>query len=75
MIIGIDIDDTLTDIRDELHKAAYDYAKSLGKNIIVNNNYIENENNGNEYQQKYGFTDEELKYFLKVIRRKYWKKC
>ena len=37
--------------------------------------YIENENNGNEYQQKYGFTYEELKYFLKVIRRKYWKKC
>ena len=29
MIIGIDIDDTLTDIRDELKKVTLDYANSL----------------------------------------------
>lgn len=68
MIIGIDIDDTLTDIRDELKKAAKDYAKKLGKNINSEDKYIENKNNGNTYQEIYGFTYEELKYFLKVIQ-------
>ncbi len=68
MIIGIDIDDTLTDIRDELKKAAIDYAKKLGKNITNQDKYVENKNNGNTYQEIYGFTYEELKYFLKVIQ-------
>ncbi len=68
MIIGIDIDDTLTDIRDELNKSALNYAKKLGKNVSNNNKYIENQNNGNEYQEKYGFTYEELKYFLREIQ-------
>ncbi len=68
MIIGIDIDDTLTDIRDELKKAAIDYAKKLGKNITNQDKYVENKNNGNNYQEIYGFTYEELKYFLKVIQ-------
>jgi len=68
MIIGIDIDDTLTDIRDELKKAATDYAKKLGKNINSEDKYIEDKNNGNTYQEIYGFTYEELKYFLKVIQ-------
>jgi len=31
MRIGIDIDDTLTDIKDKLTNAAVEYAKSLGK--------------------------------------------
>ena len=68
MIIGIDIDDTLTDIRDELKDAAINYAKQLGKNISNEDRYIENQNNGNDYQEKYGFNYEELKYFLRVIQ-------
>ena len=31
MIIGIDIDDTLTDIRDKLKEALIQYAKKIGK--------------------------------------------
>ena len=50
MIIGIDIDDTLTDIRDELKEAATNYAKKLGKDVNNEDNYIENKNNGNDYQ-------------------------
>lgn len=68
MRIGIDIDNTLTDIEDELEKAAFDYAKSLNKNI--NTKYLESidNNTGNKYQKMYGFTYEELKYFLKDIQ-------
>ena len=62
MNIGIDIDDTLTDIRDELKLAATKYANKLGKEI-KDSKYIEDQNNGNIYQIKYGFTYEELKYF------------
>ena len=29
MRIGIDIDDTLTDVKDELYQAAVDYAKKV----------------------------------------------
>lgn len=66
MKIGIDIDDTLTDIRDELKLAAEKYASELGKKKREDK-YIEDNNNGNTYQIKYGFTYEELKYFLSVI--------
>lgn len=68
MIIGIDIDDTLTDIRDKIKIEATNYAKKLGKIVNDEHNYIEDKNNGNTYQQKYGFTYEELKYFLKEIQ-------
>ncbi len=73
MNIGIDIDDTLTDIRYQLREAALEYAKKLGKHI--NLEYIEDKNNGNVYQQKYGFTYEELKYFLKNIQEEITKKA
>ncbi len=69
MRIGIDIDNTLTDIEDDLMKAALTYAKSLGK--IINNQYLESiddNNDGNKYQKIFGFNYEELKYFLKVIQ-------
>ena len=33
MRIGIDIDDTLTDVKDELYEACKKYAKSLGKKL------------------------------------------
>lgn len=74
MNIGIDIDDTLTDIRDELKLAAEKYANKLGKEI-KDSKYIEDQNNGNIYQIKYGFTYEELKYFLSVIQEEITKKA
>ena len=75
MNIGIDIDDTLTDIRDKLNLAAEKYANELGKeNKNEEDKYVEDNNNGNVYQIKYGFTYEELKYFLTVIHQGITKK-
>lgn len=75
MNIGIDIDDTLTDIRDKLNLAAEKYANELGKeNKNEEDKYVEDNNNGNIYQIKYGFTYEELKYFLSVIHEGITKK-
>lgn len=67
--IGIDIDNTLTDIEEDLMKAAFTYAKSLGRTI--NTKYlksIDDNNDGNKYQKIFGFDYEELKYFLKDIQ-------
>ena len=75
MNIGIDIDDTLTDIRDKLNLAAEKYANELGKeNKNEEDKYVEDSNNGNIYQIKYGFTYEELKYYLSVIHEGITKK-
>ena len=75
MNIGIDIDDTLTDIRDKLNLAAEKYANELGKETKnEEDKYVEDSNNGNIYQIKYGFTYEELKYFLSVIHEGITKK-
>lgn len=75
MNIGIDIDDTLTDIRDKLNLAAEKYANELGKeNKNEEDKYVEDNNNGNVYQIKYGFTYEELKYFLSFIHEGITKK-
>lgn len=68
MRIGIDIDNTLTSIKNKLDKAAYDYAKKLNKNINDNLKINDIHNNGNIYQQKFNFTYEELKYFLGPIQ-------
>lgn len=35
MRIGIDIDDTLNDVKEKLETAAYNYAKSIGKDIVL----------------------------------------
>lgn len=69
MRIGIDIDDTLTNIKDKLTNAAFEYAKSLNKcienkDLKINDIY----NNGNIYQRIFNFTYEELKYFLGTIQ-------
>ncbi len=67
--IGIDIDNTLTDIEDDLMNAAHIFAKSLGKTI--NTQYFESidyNNDGNKYQKIFGFNYEELKYFLRDIQ-------
>lgn len=69
MKIGIDIDNTLTEIQEELNKAAFEYAISLGKKIDNYDNPIEDiKNNGDTYRKKFQFTYEELKYFLKDIQ-------
>ena len=68
MRIGIDIDDTLTDISEELENAALEYATTLGKNQKKDIANIVDKNDGNVYQEKYGFTYDELKYFLKDIQ-------
>lgn len=68
MKIGIDIDDTLTDINEELENAALEYAKKLGKDKAKDVANIVDKNDGNTYQVKYGFTFDELKYFLKDIQ-------
>ena len=44
MRIGIDIDDTLTDVKEELIEAGEKYARSLGKDIKVDKNF-EDKNN------------------------------
>ena len=52
MRIGIDIDDTMTDIKEKLTKATIKYAKSLNKDKqnIDNNDIVDIYNNGNIYQ-------------------------
>ena len=64
MRIGIDIDDTLTNVKDELIEAGEKYARSLGKNIKVDKNFEDKNNNGNKWQEMFQFNYEELKYFL-----------
>ena len=68
MRIGIDIDDTLTDVKDELIEAGEKYARSLRKNIIIDRNFEDKNNNGNKWQEMFQFSYEELKYFLKDIQ-------
>ena len=66
MNIGIDIDNTITEVQKELNNAAYEYAISLGKNIKNADNSIEDiKNNGDTYKEKFQFSYDELKYFLK----------
>lgn len=69
MRIGIDIDDTLTEIKEQLDKSAYEYAKKLGKNNITIKEILEDKSNDeNEYQKKYNFSFDELKIFLGPIQ-------
>ena len=69
MRIGIDIDNTLTDVKDRLNKAAYNYAISLDKDIKMPSDFFEDINNdGKTYQDAFQFSDDELKYFLKDIQ-------
>lgn len=75
MRIGIDIDDTLTDIKDELYQAAANYAISLGKKIEPINNFEDKHNNGNKWQEVFHFNYQELRYFLKEIQEEITKKA
>lgn len=76
MRIGIDIDDTLTNINEELVMAAFNYAKCLGKNINEIQRKLENATTFNNlYQDIFEFTYEEKKYFLKYIQEKITEKA
>lgn len=68
MRIGIDIDNTITDIENQLNEAAYNYAKQLGKEIDKNIKVEDSKNDGNVYQKIYKFTYEELKHFFGDIQ-------
>lgn len=69
MNIGIDIDNTITEVQEELNNAAYEYAIKLGKNIKNAENHFEDiKNNGDAYKNKFQFSYDELKYFLKNIQ-------
>lgn len=69
MRIGIDIDDTLTDIKEQLTNAAFDYAKTLNKKVENENTEINDiYNDGNIYQKIFNFSYDELKYFLGTIQ-------
>ena len=57
MRIGIDIDDTLTDIKEELELAVLEYANKLGKQIKQDIMDLVDKNDGSIYQVKYGFND------------------
>lgn len=71
MIIGIDIDNTLTEVQEELNQAAFEYAKKLGKDVNDANNPLEDiKNNGDTYKAKFKFNYEELQYFLREIQEK-----
>lgn len=69
MKIGIDIDNTITEVQEELNNAAYEYAIKLGKNINNAENFFEDiKNNVDTYKNKFQFSYDELKYFLKNIQ-------
>lgn len=68
MNIGIDVDNTITRVQEELNNAAYEYAIKLGKNIENAENPFEDiKNNWDTYKKKFQFSYDELKYFLKNI--------
>jgi len=70
MRIGIDIDNTLTNVQEELNEAAYNYAIKLGKPIDTSIIKEDINNNGSFYKQNFKFSYNELKYFLKEIMEK-----
>lgn len=68
MRIGIDIDDTLTNIKNRLTLALNKYAKSLNKPILPIKNKEDAKNDGSIYKEKYNFSYAELKHFLGPIQ-------
>lgn len=67
MKIGIDIDNTITNIKEQLESAAIQYAKSLGKKP-KNKSLTDTHNDGSIYQEIFHFTYQELKHFLGPIQ-------
>lgn len=60
--IGLDVDDTLTEIRNDMLKEAISYDKTLRGKGIINNNYF--------IGKSFDWTDAEKDYFLKRYRKK-----
>ena len=75
MKIGIDIDDTLTDIRDEVGAEALKYAKSLNKEIDEKKVVWDKNNNGSSFKERYNLNYDELLYFFGNIQEKITKKA
>ena len=75
MIIGVDIDDTLTDIRDELAEEALKYAKSLNKEIDEKKVVWDKNNNGSSFKERYNLDYDELLYFFSNIQENITKKA
>lgn len=75
MIIGVDIDDTLTDIRDELAEEALKYAKSLNKEIDEKKVVWDKNNNGSSFKERYNLDYDELLYFFRNIQENITKKA
>lgn len=75
MIIGIDIDDTLTDIRDEVGAEALKYAKSLNKEIDETKVVWDKNNNGSSFKERYNLNYDELLYFFRNLQEKITKKA
>ena len=70
MIIGIDIDDTLTDIKDELYSAALNLAKKRKRTLHLEIPFVDGSNDGSRYKKVFGFTHEDLLYFIKNYQEK-----
>lgn len=68
MIIGVDIDDTLTDIRDEVGAEALKYAQSLNKEVDEKKIVWDKNNNGSSFKERYNLNYDELLYFFKNIQ-------
>ena len=62
MRIGVDIDNTLTEVQEKLNEAAYTYVVSLGKNLDRYDKFMQDEkNDGTKYAKRFQFNYEELK--------------
>ena len=68
MIIGIDIDDTLTDIRDKVGEEALKYAQSLNKDVNEEKIVWDKNNNGSSFRERYNLNYDELLYFFRNIQ-------
>lgn len=69
MNIGIDIDNTITDVQEKLNNAAFEYARWLGKDIDNSVSLEEDINNDGEvYIKKFKFNCDELRHFLTDIQ-------
>ena len=69
MNIGVDIDDTITDIKKEFYNSGFNYLKELGKPLPKTNKIIEDvKNDGSCYQKYFNFNDDEFMFFIRDIQ-------
>lgn len=69
MNIGIDIDDTLTDIKNDFIQSGFNYLMELGKELPKTNIIVQDlKNDGSAYKEYFKFSDEEFMYFMKDIQ-------